>query len=280
MEFAEYLRDIPRFHSWDGGVTWNSGGFSPGALKTLHGFLHARLPPRPTLLETGAGNSTVMMLFLSPAKIISIEPDAQLFERIRQFCELNAISYDALESHPEGSQWVLPQLAADNRRFEPLLDFALIDGCHGWPTCLVDLGYAHAMLKPGGYLLIDDTQLHSVKEMARFLTEQPGFCLALDLGKSLVFQKLTAERDFGEWERQPYIVRRTQQYLRSPNRYALLDDSLFARTADIFVRGPLAGLRAPLLWVGRRLPQQLGQRLKKSSWYRRLFEGVHGCRPE
>jgi len=62
----------------------------------------------------------------------------------------------------------LPQLAANSRRFDPFLDFALIDGCHGWPTCLVDLEYANTMLKAGGYLLIDDTQLHSVKEMAGF----------------------------------------------------------------------------------------------------------------
>jgi hypothetical protein len=254
MQFDEYLRDIPRLHSWDGGVTWNRGGFEPQVLKTLHGFLHTRLPKRPVLLETGAGNSTVMMLFLSPAKVISIEPNAQLFERIHRFCELNAIPCDALEEHPEGSQWVLPRLADDNRRCEPFLDFALIDGCHGWPTCLVDLEYANAMLKRNGYLLIDDTQLHSVKEMARFLMAQPGFSLVLDLGKSLVFQKLTAHRDFGEWISQPYIVRRYNQYLRSPNMYALHDDSMFTRTA---------------YWVGRRLPRDVRQRLKRTNWYRR-----------
>jgi predicted O-methyltransferase YrrM len=254
LEFEEYLRDIPLLHSWDGGVTWNHGGFSPEVLKALHSFLHAKLPKRPVLLETGAGNSTIMMLFLSPAKIISIAPDAELFERIHRFCELNAISYDALEEHIEGSQWVLPWLAADNRRSEPFLDFALIDGCHGWPTCLVDLEYANAMLKPNAYLLVDDTQLHSVKEVARFLMEQPGFSLVLDLDKSLVFQKLTAKRDFGEWTNQPYIVRRYNQYVRSPNMYALHDDTMFTRTA---------------YWVGRCLPQHLRQRLRKSSWYRR-----------
>jgi len=278
MEFEEYLRDIPLFHSWDGGVTWNEGGFSPEVLRTLHSFLRAVLPRRPVLLETGAGNSTVMMLFLSPAKLIAIAPDGELFERIHRFCDLNSISYDALEEHVEGSQWVLPRLAADNRRFEPFLDFALIDGCHGWPTCLVDLEYANAMLKPGSYLLIDDTDLHSVKEMVRFLVEQPGFSLALDLGKSVVFQKLTAERDFGEWTSQPYIVRRYRHYVRSPNRYALHDYTMFSRTAYMLFSGSMAGVRVPLLWVGRRLPQDLRRRLKESSWAR--FFGRHACRPE
>jgi len=263
MEFEEYLHDIPLLHSWDGGVTWNGGGFSPQALATLHGFLRDRLPERPVLLETGAGNTTLMMLFLSPGKVISIAPDAQLFERIHRFCELHAISDDALEEHVDGSQWVLPRLAADSRRFEPFLDFALIDGCHGWPTCLVDLEYANTMLKPSGYLLIDDTQLHSVKEMARFLMEQPGFSLVLDLKKSLVFQKLTGERDFGEWTGQPYIVRRRNQYVHSRNMFALHDDTMFTM-AYVFLRRSMDGVRAPLYWVGRRLPQPLRQRLKRA----------------
>jgi predicted O-methyltransferase YrrM len=268
VEFEEYLHDIPLLHSWDGGVTWNAGGFPREVLKTLHGFLRARLPTRAVLLETGAGNSTIMMLFLSPARIISVEPDARLFERIRRFCELHAISCEALEDHAEGSQWVLPRLAAENRRFEPLLDFALIDGCHGWPTCLVDLGYANAMLKPGGYLLIDDTHLHSVKEMARFLAEQPGYSLVLDLEKSLIFQKVTAERDFGEWISQPYIVRRTNQYVRRPNKFALHSETVLTRMAYVVFRCSIAvGLHVPLLWVGRRLPQPLRQRLKKGSWH-------------
>jgi len=84
--------------------------------------------------------------------------------------------------------------------------------------------------------------------------EQPGFSLVLDLDKSLVFQKLTAKCDFGEWTNQPYIVRRYNQYVRSPNMYALHDDTMFTRTA---------------YWVGRCLPQHLRQRLRKSSWYRR-----------
>lgn len=87
MLFEEYLRDMPLLHSWDGGVTWSTGGFGRHDLEKLYHFLQGRLPDRPVLLETGAGNSTIMMLFLSPAKLISIAPDAQLFERIRRFCQ-------------------------------------------------------------------------------------------------------------------------------------------------------------------------------------------------
>jgi predicted O-methyltransferase YrrM len=223
MLFEEYLRNIPLMHSWDGGITWNTGGFGPKQLETLYNFLCDRLPNHPVILETGAGNSTITMLFLQPVRLISIAPDAQLFGRIRGFCQEKGISDTAMEAHIDGSQWVLPRLAADNRASHPILDFALIDGCHGWPTAFVDLEYTNSMLRQGGYLMIDDVQLHAEKEIARLLSEHPAFSLVLDLGKSLVFRKLTAERHLGEWVDQPYIVRRTREYARLPNPFALRD---------------------------------------------------------
>lgn len=221
MQFEEYLRNVPLLHQWAG--EWTAGGFSKENLETLYKFLSDQLPPARVLLETGAGNSTIMMLFLSPRKIISIAPDADLFDRIYDFCRTNGISSDALEVHADGSEWVLPRLAAINRQLEPILDFALIDGCHGWPTCFVDLEYANSMLKRGGYLLVDDVQLHTVKEMARFLVEESAFSVSLDLSKSLVFRKTSDDRSFGDWWQQPYAMRRSDEYARSRNAYSLGD---------------------------------------------------------
>jgi hypothetical protein len=252
MELDQYLKSMPLLHSWDGGTTWNSGGFSSEELGTLHQFLRSRLPEHATLLETGAGNSTIMMLFLQPARIISIAPDQELFGRIYEFCRMGGIPTNSLEVHVDGSQWVLPKLAADNRSLEPILDFALIDGCHSWPTCLVDLEYTNAMLKRDAFLLIDDVQLHSVKEMARLLTEHPDFSLALDLGKSLVFKKLTNDRNLGGWEEQPYIVRRGKEYMRYTNPYALHEFRArrLSNIAHLF---------------GTRLPQRLQRQFRAKS---------------
>jgi hypothetical protein len=254
MLVEEYLREIPPLHSWDGGITWNTGGLD---IEKLYHFLRDRLPDHPILLETGGGNSTIIMLFLSPSKLISIGNDAQLFDRIHLFCKKNDISYSAIEEHIGESQWILPRLAAANRSSNPILDFALIDGCHGWPTCFVDLEYANSMLKQGGYLLIDDVQLHAMKEMAHFLVDQPAFSLVLDLGKTLVFEKLTADRHFGDFGQQPYIVRRSNEYARFPRPFALHD------------------LRAsPLAWIAhwvRRLPQKvsdqtLGESIRQQTY--------------
>jgi hypothetical protein len=223
MLIEEFLCDIPLLHSWDGGMTWNTGGFDRQHLGKLYDFLRDRSPRNPVLLETGAGNSTIAMLFLQPARLISIAPDAQLFERIRGFCQKHGIPHTAIESYIDESQWVLPRLAADNRTSDPILDFVLIDGCHGWPTSFVDLEYTNSMLRQDGYLMIDDVNLYAEKEMARLLSEHPAFSLDLDLGKSLVFRKLTAHRHLGEWYDQPYIVRRTREYASFPHSYSLRD---------------------------------------------------------
>jgi len=195
------------------------------------------------------------MLFLHPERLISIAPDAQLFGQIRGFCQGNRISDDALDAHIDGSQWVLPRLAADNRNSDPILDFALIDGCHGWPTSFVDLEYTNSMLRQGGYLLIDDVQLHAEKEMARFLSEQTAFSLVLDLGKSLVFRKLTTDRHFGEWCEQPYVLRRTNQYRKLPNPFTLHDPLALNLTKAAHSISRL-GQRASRV---KRVPYKLGE---------------------
>ena len=97
-------------------------------------------------------------------------------------------------------------MVRDNRRF----DFALIDGAHGWPLVFVDFCYINAMLGAGALLMLDDIQLHSVKELSNLLHEQPGFSLVADLGKSLIFEKTTDDAYLPEWNQQPYIVRMSQ----------------------------------------------------------------------
>jgi len=224
MLFEEYLQRIPSLHSWAA-----AGCFESWQLEKLYKFLRSELPEGSVFLETGAGNSTIGLLFLKPRKLISIESDANVFERIHLFCRANDIPDAALEENLDDSQWVLPRLAAANRASDPFLDFALLDGCHGWPTAFVDVEYINFMLRQGGYLMIDDVQLYSEKEIARLISEHPAYSLVLDLGKSLVFRKVTDDRHLGEWVDQPYIVRRTNEYSRLPNPFALRDPGLTSR---------------------------------------------------
>lgn len=221
MQFDAYLSNLPLLHTWDDGRTWNSGGFEPDQLRVLHDFLKDRLAAPPTIVETGAGNTTITLAFLAPARHDVICPDPGVLQRVRNFCEAAELPLAHLAIHTGFSEWILPELARPYQTQGPDRDFGLIDGGHNWPTVFVDFFYINAMLRQGGYLMIDDLQLHSVKELGRLLSEEPGFALECDLGKSLIFRKLTPARQLAEWNDSPYIKRITAQYMTSANPFAL-----------------------------------------------------------
>lgn len=221
MTFEQYLQDLPRLHSWDGGRTWDPGGFWPEQLRPLEAFLRDSLPEEAHTLETGAGNTTITALFLRPARHVAICPDAALFRRITDYCDAHGISRSALEAVVDVSEWQLPRLAAATRDGGPSLDLGIIDGGHNFPQLFIDFFYINFMLREGGLLLVDDLQLHPCKELARLLAEEPGFEVVLDLGKSLLFRKRTSARDLGDWGDSPYVARASDAIGKWPNPYAL-----------------------------------------------------------
>ena len=218
MDFESYLSHIPDLHSWDGGKTWNSGGFGPSHLQAFRELALLCGGNNAVILETGAGNSTLAFLYATPTKLISIAPDGQIFERILRFCAEHSIDISPLDVHVERSEWVLPELARNDLR----VDLALIDGGHGWPTVFVDFCYVNAMLRNGGILVIDDVNLHSIKELGRLLKkDETRFALVKDMGKCIAFKKLTCERFLPEWDGQPYIIEQSSRYSKSSFPYEL-----------------------------------------------------------
>jgi predicted O-methyltransferase YrrM len=223
MDFASFAHHPPKFHHWDG--QWTEGGFSTYHLQAIYDFCRTRGPEAPVILGTGAGNSTVCFLHLNPARMISIAPEQPLFDRIMDYCADNAINTRPLESYVEGSEWALPRLAS--AQDHPQLDFALIDGCHSFPMVMVDFFYINTMMKKGGYLLVDDIELHSVAELSRLLSYQTAdFRVAAHLGKLMVFEKLTDVPSLGWWGMQPYV--------------AVLSGDRIRRALDQVIRGMIA----------------------------------------
>lgn len=203
-----YLAALPLLHSWDGGATWNTGGFEAHHLNSLACFLLDGIGPGAHILETGAGNSTITFLQLEPARVASICPEPDLFDRIEQYCRSHDIDLGPAEFIDGVSEWELPRLAQLGLA-PPQFDFVLIDGHHGWPHVFVDFFYGNFLLKTDGFVMIDDVQLHSVQELMRLLDRQPGFVRVLDLGKSVVYRRDVGERVLPEWVHQPYIVERS-----------------------------------------------------------------------
>ena len=207
VTLAEFMADMPRLHYWGNPPVWRRGGFTEALLKELHAFMQARLPAEPEILETGAGNSTIFFLLSRPKRLVSIDPNDSIHERIDAYCTSRGIRHEAYESYNASSDAVLPQLAA---QWPKCFDFALIDGNHGWPAVFVDFCYTLQLLRRGGFIAIDDTRLHSVAELVRLLDAQPGFRRALDLSKLVVFEKVTEATRMPEWSGQPYIVSRSK----------------------------------------------------------------------
>jgi precorrin-6B methylase 2 len=206
-----FLAEPPRLHSWDGGKTWVGGGFGPRTLRDLHATVLAEVGCGARIAETGAGASTIAFLLASPSRLVSVAPDEALFGRIRAYCADAGIADATLEPVAERSELALPRLSAE---LGPEgLDVAMIDGGHGWPTVFVDFCYFHASLRKGGLLIVDDVQLHSVKELARLLAKDERFARVASIGqgKTLVFRKESSLRFLPDFRAQPYILERTER---------------------------------------------------------------------
>ncbi len=68
---------------------------------------------------------------------------------------------DPVEFYPEKSQIVLPRLLGEGRCF----DLAFLDGNHRFEGVFLDLIYSGRLLKDGGVIFVDDTQLPAVSRV-------------------------------------------------------------------------------------------------------------------
>jgi hypothetical protein len=206
----EFLSAVPQLHSWDGGKTWNGGGFGRLELDVLIELAASGPGGSQTIIETGAGNSTIAFLLAGAAKLTSIAPDDGLFGRIREYCSNKAIPTDALNARVAFSEDCLPGIVTEMDAAGEKADLALIDGGHGWPTVFVDFCYLFRALRKGGFLVVDDIHIYSVKELARFLLEDHNVELVRRLPKTLVFKKLSDRRYLPDFGGQPYVVRQME----------------------------------------------------------------------
>jgi hypothetical protein len=212
MDFNAYLADLPALHSWDRGKTWNTGGFNARRLRRVHALIGERFRDRAvSVLETGAGNSTITFLHLRLERLVAIAPAADLRDRILDYCAAHQIDTSPLDFRLERSEIELPAIAlgvAGGTTPTPAsrFDVVLIDGAHGWPTVFVDFCYANMMMRSGSLLLLDDIQVYAVGELARLLELQPGFTLKEELGKLQVWEKETDRQFLPGHLQEPYIV--------------------------------------------------------------------------
>lgn len=179
---------------------------APGGVWTLDeqalDFLDGHIRPGMRTLETGAGMSTVLFA-LRGAEHTAIVPVAEEAERIRAHCARAGIPTGQLTFVIDTSERALPALV----RHE--LDIVLVDGRHGFPAPMIDWFYTAPMLRVGGLLLLDDTQLWPVRVVRDVVATEPEWELIDELPRTTVFRKLADGSERKEWTAQRYVTEAT-----------------------------------------------------------------------
>lgn len=195
---AELLRGGWGFH----GVTAEDTleiGLTRGMLE----FIVERVAAGDRTLETGSGYSTIAFA-LAGADHTAVSPVPWEHARIRRWCDNHDVSLDRVRIIEGFSQDVLPGLELDP------LDFVLIDGDHSFPTVFIDYWYGASLLRTGGLLMVDDTQIRTCHILCQFLEAETGtgrWRVERRYPNTAVFKKATEELiGLDGWTSQPFCM--------------------------------------------------------------------------
>lgn len=104
---------------------------------------------------------------------------------------------------------ILPQLLSNGEQF----DFAFIDGMHLFDYTLVDFFYIDRLLKPGGYIMVDDVWMPAIRKVLAFILRNKIYRLAPEFfwklpplwKRSLKFTKNVVQDPFERYQARRFI---------------------------------------------------------------------------
>jgi len=206
---AQLAQDKPLFHHLDEegvrraalvGATLPLGDVSMAVPPSVLRWIADHLTEDMVTIETGAGHTTV--LFAAAAKHHFCYTVSQLeADRIRAYLERVGVSNEKLTVVLGSTDDTLPRLQA-----ETIVDFAYIDGCHGYPYPALDWLYIDKHLRLGGILGMDNAELRPVREHCEFLEENGAYRRIARLSDGYFvrcYEKVMMAPD-REWVDQPY----------------------------------------------------------------------------
>jgi len=198
-----YLSDLPKMHE-RGDRPAHSGGLNLRLGKVMIEELQKL--DSPTIIETGAGSSTLLFVMLGCSKVISIAPDEKLGRRIHEEGQQLKLDVGVLTYINDRSERALPKLALDDK---VRCQAAFIDGNHGWPSVFVDFCYLNMMMDKGAILFVDDVHVYACAQLMLLLQSQPEYeFMRLD-GKMATFRKTTQAEFLPDWRGEPFIEMNT-----------------------------------------------------------------------
>lgn len=195
---AALLEDRPDLHGAGAAANWQLG---PGLL----GWLVGEVPLGGRTLETGCGYSTIVLGLVSDHHV-AVSPVPAEHDRIRRWCATHDVALDAVELVEAASEVHLPAATAAGRLAPGSLDMVLVDGDHAFPVPALDWYHTAPLLKVGGLMVLDDTQIRAVAEVAAFLRQDPArWRLRHRVDDAAVFEKRVPDvAAHGRWRDQPW----------------------------------------------------------------------------
>lgn len=145
-------------------------------------FEHLRHAPPRRSVETGCGRTTVLLSHLSAHHTVFCVEDSG-----------NRAVADAAAE--EGRvEWIFgpSQMTLPKYAFTAQLDFALIDGPHGYPFPDLEYFLIYPHLREGAWLLIDDVQIPTIHNLYMFLRDEAMFRFVIRSGNTAFFQRTSA----------------------------------------------------------------------------------------
>jgi len=193
MSHQALIARAVQFQAWD--------AMAPAALAAL-----AKRGPFEFSAETGCGGSTIVLSQISQHHTaFALEGADRTITGLRQHSDFRP---DAVVFVEGETRRTLPQHPFENR-----LDLALLDGPHAYPLPQLEFAYLFPQVKEGGWMVLDDIQIPSVHELARYLGLESSVVLEEVAVRTAFFRKIR-EQDIGPdgWQHQGMNSRTILRY--------------------------------------------------------------------
>jgi hypothetical protein len=184
---------------------WHAhGSFGPQVLRAI--VAHAEGRRILHSAETGTGKSTLLLSHLSRDHTTFTVNDAGPGGSLAAVLGSDLLNRAAFHLIEGPSQRTLPRF-----EFREPLQFALLDGPHGYPFPELEYYFIYPHLAPDALLVIDDIHIPTIFNLYRFLKEEPMFELLECVDNTAFFRRTTmptADPLGDSWWLQPYNIRR------------------------------------------------------------------------
>ena len=124
-------------------------------------FLKRIITPESLVFETGSGNSTIWF-GKQVKRVVSLENDEDWYKEVQQSIEKEGLQNVKLYFDPSYPTKQFREILQDEDIIE--YDIVLHDGPYSVGLRVPTMEFIHSFVKPGGYLVIDDTHKSQCSE--------------------------------------------------------------------------------------------------------------------